>query len=417
MPAHDANTETGVGTATGARSARSAKRLLYMSGSAGLGHVTRDLAIAREIRFLAPAVDISWLASSPAKEYLRETGEDVLPEAEEWADLTSLAEAVAKPGRLNITHWALGARHVWAANARLYFRLMGRGEFDAAVGDETYEVPMALSRNACLPRYPLAVIYDFIGLDAVTRRPKERLGNLIFNRVWSRCLPSVGYTPILVGEIEDVPAKPFGPCLPDRRAWTRENVRVVGYAVQFDPARYVEARAVRSELGYGLGPLVACTIGGTAVGRELLELCGSAFPLLRNARPDLEMVLFCGPRLAPDSLKVPRGVQVKGFVPDLYRHLAACDVAVTQAGGTTTLELTALRKPFLYFPLEEHSEQMRAVTDRLRRHGVGEPMIVSRTSPQRLADRVLALMNSPVDYAQVPVDGARGAARIVLDLL
>lgn len=395
---------------------RAGKRLLFMSGSAGLGHVTRDVAIAGQIRSLEP-VEIRWLASSPAKEYLREAGEDVLPEADKWADLTAIAEADAKGGRLNITDWALRARQLWAANARLYFDLMGRGEFDAAVGDETYELPMALARHAALPRYPLAVVYDFIGLDSVTFSPKERVGNLIFNRVWSRCMPSVGYTPVLVGEIKDIPDKAFGPFLPSRRAWTREHMQVVGYALRFDPALFADPRAARSELGYGPGPLVACTIGGTAAGRELLELCCQAFSGLREARPDLEMVLFCGPRLAPESLNVPQGVQVRGFVPDLYRHLAACDVAVTQAGGTTTLELTALRRPFVYFPLEEHSEQMRAVTDRLRRHGVGEPLVVSRTTSEQLARRVLALMDKPVDYARVPLGGARGAARIVLELL
>ena len=129
------------------------------------------------------------------------------------------------------------------------------------------------------------------------------------------------------------------------------------------------------------------------------------------------MTLFCGPRVAPGSLQVPEGIQVRGYVSDLYRHLAASDVVVTQAGGTTTLELTALRRPFLYFPLQEHSEQMRAVTERLRRHGVGEPMVVAHTTPQCLAERILALMGTPVRYEEVPLTGAREAARIAVRML
>ena len=34
---------------------------------------------------------------------------------------------------------------------------------------------------------------------------------------------------------------------------------------------------------------------------------------------------------------------------DLYRHLA-CDLAVVQGGLTTAMELTANRRPFIYFP-------------------------------------------------------------------
>ena len=392
-------------------------RILFMSGSAGLGHVTRDVAIAREIRSLHPGADISWLASSPAREYLREAGERLLPETEAWADLTGAAEAMAGAGRFNITKWALKARHVWAGNARLYFEIMVSGDFDTAIGDETYELPFALVRNAGLPRYPLLVLYDFIGLDRATWSLQELIGNYAFNRLWSKCLPSVGFTPVLLGEAEDIPDNRFGPFLPNRRAFARANIPAVGYAIQFDPTEYMDPQRIRSELGYGAGPLVACTVGGTAIGKELLDLCARAYPRLRSAKPDLQMTLFCGPRVAPGSLQVPEGIQVRGYVSDLYRHLAASDVVVTQAGGTTTLELTALRRPFLYFPLREHSEQIRAVTERLRRHGVGEPMVVAHTTPQCLAERILALMGTPVRYEEVPLTGAREAARIAVRML
>jgi spore coat polysaccharide biosynthesis predicted glycosyltransferase SpsG len=36
----------------------SAIRVLYVSGSIGLGHVARDLAVARELRALEPRVEL-----------------------------------------------------------------------------------------------------------------------------------------------------------------------------------------------------------------------------------------------------------------------------------------------------------------------------------------------------------------------
>jgi predicted glycosyltransferase len=39
-------------------------RVLYISGSTGLGHARTDLAIARELRRLDPEVEIMWLAES-----------------------------------------------------------------------------------------------------------------------------------------------------------------------------------------------------------------------------------------------------------------------------------------------------------------------------------------------------------------
>src|SRR3712207_8704153 len=56
---------------------------------------------------------------------------------------------------------------------------------------------------------------------------------------------------------------------------------------------------------------------------------------------------------------------VRAYVHDLYRHLAACDLAVVQGGLTTAMELTASKRPFLYFPLRHHFEQKDRKSTRL----------------------------------------------------
>jgi hypothetical protein len=55
-------------------------RVLYISGSVGLGHARRDLAIARELRRLDPGVEIAWLAGDPARQVIAEAGEMLLAE-------------------------------------------------------------------------------------------------------------------------------------------------------------------------------------------------------------------------------------------------------------------------------------------------------------------------------------------------
>ena len=65
---------------------------------------------------------------------------------------------------------------------------------------------------------------------------------------------------------------------------------------------------------------------------------------------------------------------MRGYVPDLYRHLAACDIAVVQGGLTTCMELTAAGTPFVYVPLRHHFEQNFHVRHRLERYGAGRRM-------------------------------------------
>ena len=87
--------------------------------------------------------------------------------------------------------------------------------------------------------------------------------------------------------------------------------------------------------------------------------------------PDLRMIVVAGPRIDPKSLNAPAGVEVRAFVPDLDRHLAACDLALVQGGLTTCMELVAAGTPFLYFPLKNHFEQNFHVAHRLDRYGAG----------------------------------------------
>ena len=123
---------------------------------------------------------------------------------------------------------------------------------------------------------------------------------------------------------------------------------------------------------------------------------------------------LCGPRIDPATIEAPPGVEVRGYVPRLYEHFAACDVAVVQGGGTTTLELTALRRPFLYFPLEGHFEQTVAVAGRLERHGAGERHEFSTTTAQALADAVVRQLERRPTWPSIPSDGARRAAELIL---
>ncbi len=54
----------------------SSKRILFISGSLGLGHVGRDLEIAKAVRKDHPDIEISWLADNPATVVLKMLGRD-----------------------------------------------------------------------------------------------------------------------------------------------------------------------------------------------------------------------------------------------------------------------------------------------------------------------------------------------------
>ncbi len=399
------------------------KKILFISGSIGLGHVTRDLVIAEELHRLNPEVEISWLASPPASDVIKRAGGILLPEASQWADENLPAEqaALGKSFQVNLLDYLFLVRKEWANNVQVFKRVNEKEIFDLIIADEAYEIVIALKKDPGLKKAPFVTIIDFIGMDSMSRNFKERLGVYIWNRVWAK-----GYkkpvrlvdASLFIGEEGDVPDDKLGFLLPNRRTLARyRGVKFAGYIVPFKPADYADRDKIRAKLGYGQEPLVICAIGGTAVGRELLALCGRAFAIVRDKIPGLRMILVCGPRLSPQSLSVPAGVEVRGYIPRLYEHFAASDLAIVQAGGTTTLELTALRRPFLHFPLEGHCEQMKFIAGRLARHQAGIKLLYSQTTPDLLGEAIMANLGKEAAWPPIQTNGAQTAARHINEFL
>jgi UDP:flavonoid glycosyltransferase YjiC (YdhE family) len=394
------------------------KKILFVSWTLGLGHITRDLAIARELRKLTPNVELTWLACSPASELLGDAGEEVLPESKGLVNETDLMEQV--PGeahRLNLLKYCVKWASGWGPNLDVFNKIIAKESFDLLVGDEAYEVVAALLQRQISLEKPFVAIHDFFGVDPIQNSLFEKFVGYRICRAFHGTSAKGLVDFLFAGELEDLPDNRFGPFLPNRREWAQKNCQFLGYIVPFAPAEYCDKSLVRERLGYGDEPLVICAIGGTAIGKDLLEMCGQAYPLIRSEIPDFYMVLVCGPRLASESLDVPGDVKVLGYVPALYEHFAASDLAIVQGGGTTTNELIALNKPFLYFPLEEHFEQQVHVAGKLNRHGAGIKMQYSETTTESLASQVLANIGEEVAYPPIKADGAKKAAEIIVNQL
>jgi len=388
-------------------------RILFYSGSIGLGHVTRDLAIAGSLRELSPGVEIEWLASSPARELLAEAGEHLHSETGNLADATEAARPFMRPATFNITRWAVAVRKRWAADGRLVLSVIAGGGYDAFIGDEAYEVAMALTGGASHPGCPCFILYDFLGLDRMTLHPVEWIGVEAINRAWARD-PGGHYQAVFLGELDDLPLSPFGRRGVSRRIWAERNTAIVGHALAFDPRNLPERARLRATFGYGSEPLLLVSVGGTAVGRALIERCFEAFPLVRKELPDIHMVVVTGPQLALTKRNLPRDVDILSYVPRLYEHFAACDLAIVQGGNATTLELTALQRPFLFFPLRVHCEQMKHVAARQKRLGAGVQLSIDGTSATDLSRHVLSALSREVHYPPLSFDGARETAQLVL---
>ena len=92
-------------------------------------------------------------------------------------------------------------------------------------------------------------------------------------------------------------------------------------------------------------------------------------------------------------------------------------MAVVQGGLTTTMELTAAGRPFLYIPLRKHFEQNFHVAHRLDQYEAGTRLEYDSLTPDSLAEAIADAIGTEAAYKPVETDGAERAASLISDLM
>src|SRR5205807_7489778 len=110
-------------------------------------------------------------------------------------------------------------------------------------------------------------------------------------------------------------------------------------------------------------------------------------------------------------------MRVLGYLHEGFRTLACCDLAVVQGGLSTTMELVANRRPFIYIPLRNHFEQNFHVAHRLMRYGAPPPTDYDEATPERLAAQMLERLGAGAAYEAVTPGGAARAAEMIAAVL
>jgi pimeloyl-ACP methyl ester carboxylesterase/predicted glycosyltransferase len=398
------------------------RKALFVSSAIGLGHVQRDLAIARALRALQPDLQVDWFTVHPASTYLQREGERVHPACARLANESSHFEGMAGEHDLQAFFALRTMDEVMARNFMVFADLLAHEHYDIVIGDEAWEVDYHFHENPELKRQPFVFLTDFIGCLPM-EEGDERERFLCADRNADEIAhveryPWIRDRALFVGNPEDVPDAPFGPGLPVIRDWARRNFAFTGYALPFDPAALADTEPLRARHGYRADEkLVIAAVGGTSVGAPLLRKIAQAFPLMKRQVPELRLVLVAGPRLAADAFPAHDGLEVRPYVHNLFEHLACSDLGLVQGGLSTCMELVATGKRFLSFPLERHFEQCIHVRHRLRNYCADCAVQFKGLTAASLADKALQAMEAPVRYRPVETDGAQRAAAHILAVL
>ena len=172
---------------------------------------------------------------------------------------------------------------ILVANFMVFDDVVREQQYDLWIADEGWEIDYYLHENPECKRAAYAWLTDFVGwLPMPDGGEHEAALTADYNAEMIEQIarfPRVRDRAIFVGNRDDIVPEAFGPGLPEIAEWTTDHYAFAGHVTGFDPGDVSDRERLRAELGYAPGEQVCVvSVGGSGVGRALLERVMAAFP-------------------------------------------------------------------------------------------------------------------------------------------
>ncbi|BEP18409.1 hypothetical protein PYJP_17610 [Pyrofollis japonicus] len=391
-------------------------RVLFLPSHVGLGHVTRDYAVALALRRMVPSIRVEWCSAEPVRSFLQLLGESVREECLELESFSKTIEDLYNGAIRGLRE--LGARlQVLRRNYEVVEKLLAE-DYDLVFADEfweaVYSAPLEVKKRIV---FGTDILYKPYSLN-----PVDSFMSLILNNYFKKTLPLFKKL-LFLNDPETLRGKRwyglFGERLTD---WIEKNTIPTGYVTSFLPEEIPSRNEARRRLGVtGDELVVVISVGGTSTRSKPLLDCidegaETAAKMLRERLGrEVRFVAVPGPR----TKWRPRSSYIEVLeetAPRLLTYYAAGDVFVTRAGRTTTADLLCLGKPAVLIPIRRHFEQEEIARDMERRFGY--PVLrEDRCNGERLAGAVLRAISSPPRPPTGLCNGVERTASILSGML
>jgi UDP-N-acetylglucosamine--N-acetylmuramyl-(pentapeptide) pyrophosphoryl-undecaprenol N-acetylglucosamine transferase len=288
--------------------------VVFFTSPIGLGHATRDIAIAEKLQ-----ADIEFVSGEGAASLISKKGYRAL-------DVYRPGKFVVESGRLQHSFKWLMDYYSYYKKCKVIAReILERNNSGLIVSDEDF-ASIAVGEEIGRRRLLITDVTETHFTSGPALMIEKKM-----NRSMQKMMQACDC--VIIPDAGD----------------DSGNVRHVGPIVREASA---SRDALRRQFGFTRNTLVA-SVGGTDAGRYLIEKVIEAHQKLKE-RLDLELVIVSGPSLKlPDSA----GYRNVGFVGNLHELVYAADLVVSLAGRSTMDESIAYGTPGIFIPIKGHFEQ------------------------------------------------------------
>ena len=326
----------------------------------GLGHATRDIAIARNFDFPS-----RFVTGSGAAKIIKNFGFNVV-------DLYHPPRFIVEDGSLKSpARWLWNYFQYYKECKKISSRIIEQDNPNIVVSDEDF-ASLTIAQKM---KIPTVLVTDILETHFVKGFGSfiEKKMNKSMQKIIQKC------DVVIIPETGD----------------DEGNIRRVGPIVRQSPHTREE---LRKKFSFEKKTILI-SVGGTDAGLFLIEKTLEVIP---NLNQDLEIVVVSGPTLSKEFGKNIRNL---GFVNNLHEIIFAADVLVSLGGKSTIDEARAYGTPGIFIPIKGHFEQ----EDNAREEGY------------RFEDvfRLEELISKKLEHDRSPLEnnGATRASELIMNIV
>ena len=285
----------------------------FFSSPIGLGHITRDIAIANNF----DNISAKFVTGSGAAKILKNLDFKV-------EDAYIPPQFIVENGMLkNSTRWLWNYYQYYKRCKKIAKKIIDKDNPKLVISDEDF-ASLTVAQNKKIPTVLITDIIQTNFVSGITSFIEKKM-NKSMQEIMKKC-----YTVIIPENGPD-----------------EGNIKRVGPIVrQINSSR----EELRKKFSFDKKTIVI-SIGGTDVGLFLIEKALESIPKIRQ---DVDIVVVSGPSL---SKKFGNSIRNLGFVNNLHEMIFAADVIVSLAGKSTIDEAKAYGTPGIFIPIRGHFEQ------------------------------------------------------------
>jgi UDP-N-acetylglucosamine--N-acetylmuramyl-(pentapeptide) pyrophosphoryl-undecaprenol N-acetylglucosamine transferase len=288
--------------------------ITFFTSPIGLGHATRDIAIAEKLK-----TDIMFVSGEGASSLIARKGFKVL-------DVYRPAKFIVKSGQLqHLFKWLMGY-YLYYKKCKVIAKEILYNQHDGLIVSDEDFASIAVGKETgqrCVLITDIIETHFTNGLASII----EKKMNKSMHKIMQTC------DCVIIPEIGD----------------DKDNIYHVGPIVRQASA---DRETLRKQFGFEKNTILVSG-GGTDAGKYLIQKAIAVHRKLQGTL-DSELVIVSGPSLKLPDLQEYRNL---GFVDNMHDVIYAADLVISLAGRSTMDESMAYGTPGIFIPIKNHFEQ------------------------------------------------------------